>query len=161
MESVVSNFNGLTSGSCGSAFFGRAHGEGLGGGGADDHNVKGSCLVIAVGVHEVGTLGGAVCSGHKLLLVDGGMPPLVEDAVEGVCDGVMTPNGSRSVGATDGVVSVRVAVCGAGGSICAPVGTWAGFQNDIIHPNADADVENRVRHVVARGRRELEPRAPM
>ena len=110
MKPVMTDFNGFASCGGGSALFRRAHGEGLRSGGSNNHNVKWTRLVVAVGVNEVGTFSGAMCSGHELLPVDGGMPPLVEEAVKNINDGVVSSNGSCAICAADGVVSVRVAV---------------------------------------------------
>jgi hypothetical protein len=96
-----------------------------------------------------------------LLSVDGGMPPLVEKPVDNVGDGIVASYGSGAVGATEGVVSVRVTVGRAWGTVCAFVGAWPRFEDDVTHPNADADVEDGVRHVMARGRGELQPGSPM
>ena len=118
-------------------------------------------MVVGVGVDQVGTFGSAVCSGHKLFSMDGGMPPLMKNSVEGIHDGVVATNGTGAVGASDSVVPVGVTSCGAGCTVCASVGAWSRLEDDIVHPNADADIKNGVVHVVAGGGGELEPRSAM
>ena len=98
-----------------------------------------------------------MCSGHELLPVNGGMPPLVKDTVKDIRNGVVASDGSRAIRAADSVMTVGVAVCRAGCTICAPMGTRSRFQDDIVHPSADADLENGIRHVVAGGGGELKP----
>ena len=102
-----------------------------------------------------------MCSGHKLLPVDGGMPPLVKDSVENVHDGVVAANCSCAICTSNSVMAVGVAHCGAGCTVCAFVGAWPRLENEIVHPSADADIEDCIGHIVAWGRRELEPRAAM
>ena len=67
-------------------------------------------MVVGVGIDQVGTFGGAVCSGHELLPVDGGMPPLVKDSVENIHDSVVAAYGSRAICTSDRVVAMRVAI---------------------------------------------------
>ena len=97
----------------------------------------------------------------ELFSVDGGMPPLVENSVEDIRGSVVASNSTRTISATDSVVPVGVAVCGAGCAVCASMGARARFENDVVHPSADADVKNGVRHVVAGGRGKLQPRPAM
>jgi hypothetical protein len=106
----MTDFDGFSSCRGSAPFFCGAYGEGLCSGGANDHNVKGTGLVVFVGVDKVCAFGGAMCSGHELLSVNGGMPPLVEKAVQDVCDGIVPSDSPCPVGATDSVVSVGVAV---------------------------------------------------
>jgi hypothetical protein len=75
----------------------------------------------------------------------------MEKSVEDVCNGVVSSNCTRTVSAADGVVSVGVTVGRAGGAVRASVGARSWFQNNIVHPSADADVEDGIRHIVARG----------
>ena len=114
---MLTDFDGFTACSGRSAFSRGAHGEGLCSGGANDHDVEGAAVIVGVGVYEVSAFGGTMCSGHELLSVDGGMPPLMKDSVEDIHDGVVATDGACAVSASDGVVSVGVTCSRAGRAV--------------------------------------------
>ena len=78
-EAVLSKFGGLTAiGGCAPLTWGAEH-QGLGAGGADDHDVDRPRLVVHVREDEVGAIMVPMVCGNELFSVDGSTPPCVKD----------------------------------------------------------------------------------
>ena len=82
-------------------------------GGADHHDVQGLAAVVGVRKNYIGPFEGTVGGVNKFFTVDWAMAPVVQNAVRGICDGLMAANGAGTVGATDGMMAMWVAVAGA------------------------------------------------
>jgi hypothetical protein len=99
LEPILAKFEGFAAIGGSASFPGSPHSEGLGGSGADDHNVDRSAPVLSIRENDVGTFEVVVVRWDHLFAVYGGVPPVVDDFMKRIRDGLVSLHGPSTVGA--------------------------------------------------------------
>ena len=157
LKSVLSQFKGFAAVGGSAAFAGGPHNKGLSGGGADNHDIDGTNPVVSISVNDVRSFESIVVRWYHLLPMDEGMPPVVEELMEGVGHRFVAFHSSGTVCAADRVMPFRIAVPRALGAPGPPKGAWARPENVVSRADAHGKFENVVRHEVGGLARKLEP----